>query len=156
MNDAIEQASGKVRLSKVGTALLATILLGGCLDTTFDASFTTAREARDAGYVDAGWIPDWLPDDATDIRETHDVDSNASMLAFSAPNPGRLALPDTCEPVGHQRIFPASFQRSWWPDEKTLRTSYRLFRCSAEHTTYRFVGVSEQRARVLHWRTYGD
>ena len=160
MSDVIKQASGKAREIPIlasGFLLFATgLLLAGCLDTTSDASFATAREAKDAGYVDNGWIPRWLPDAATDIREAHDVDSNVSMLAFSLPDSSSVALPDTCIPIDHQRIFPAALQRSWWPDEKTLQTSYSFFRCSADATRYRFVGVSMQQARVLHWRTNGD
>ena len=137
-------------LSALGTLLL------GCVDTLYDVSFATAREARDAGYVDKGWIPSWLPENATDIREAHDVDTRISVLAFSLPDARTLALPDTCHPVEHERTFPAPLQRAWWPDQESLRTSYVFFRCAADATQYRFVGVNARQARVLHWRTYGD
>ena len=161
MNDDTPQEPGglcrvRIRASAAAFALVAvSMLLSGCLDTLLDVHFATAKEARDAGYVDGGWIPTWFPDDATDIDESHDVDTNISMLAFSLPDPGALVLPDTCRPVEHTQTFPPPLERAWWPDEASLRTSYVFFRCPAEHTTYRFVGMSVQQARVLHWRTYG-
>lgn len=131
-------------------------LLSGCVDTLSEVSFATAREARDAGYVDKGWIPSWFPDSATDIREAHDLDTSVSLLAFSVPDARALVLPDTCLPVEYAQTFAAPLQRSWWPDEDSLRTSYVFFRCTADATRYRFVGVNVQQARVVHWRTYGD
>jgi hypothetical protein len=119
-------------------------LLAGCLDTLPDVSFTTAQEARNAGYVDKDWIPSWLPDNATDIHEAHDVDSNISMLAFSLPDTRTLVLPDTCRPVEFAQTYPAPLRRPWWPDDESLRSSYAFFRCTADATQYRFVGVSLQ------------
>ncbi|HEV7270058.1 hypothetical protein [Pseudoxanthomonas sp.] len=139
-----------VALSLIGTVVT------GCVDTVSDATFATAREARDAGYIEKGWIPPWLPDHATDIREAHDLDSNVSMLTFSLPPPTAVPLPDTCHAIGHAQTRPAPLQRPWWPDEEALETSYVFFRCQADATRHRFVGVSVQQARVLHWRTYGD
>lgn len=160
LNHTIPQAIARlvyVRLSASAFTLVAiSTLLAGCLDTLSDAHFATAEEARDAGYVHSGWIPPWLPDDATDIHEAHDVDTNISMLAFALPDPDALTLPDTCRPIEYAQLFDPPLERSWWPDEESLRTSYAFFRCSAEHTTYRFVGVSARQARVLHWRTYGN
>lgn len=131
-------------------------LLSGCVDTLSEVSFATAREARDAGYVDKGWIPSWLPDSATDIREAHDLDTSVSLLAFSVPDARALVLPDTCRPVEFAQTYPALLRRSWWPDDESLRSSYAFFRCTADATQYRFVGVSLQQTRVLHWRTHGD
>ena len=139
-----------VVLSALGTVVT------GCVDTVSDATFAAAREARDAGYIENGWIPPWLPDNATDIREAHDLDTNVSMLAFSLPPPTAASLPDTCHAIEHAQTLPAPLQRPWWPDEESLRTSYVFFRCPEDATRSRFVGVSVQQARVLHWRTYGD
>lgn len=145
----------RVRASVLAIFALSS-LLAGCLDTLSDVSFNTAQEARNAGHVDKGWIPSWLPDNAADIHEAHDVDSNISMLAFSLPDTRTLVLPDTCHPVEFAQTYPAPLQRPWWPDDESLRSSYAFFRCTADATRYRFVGVSPQQARVLQWRTHGD
>lgn len=145
-----------IRLRAVAFLLAAVgVPLSGCVGTLLDAHFATTQEARDAGYVDRGWIPTWIPASATDIHESHDVDTGVSMLAFSLPDPRALVLPDTCRPVERAQVLPPPLDRAWWPDEASLRTSYVFFRCSADHTTHRFVGLSAQQARVLHWRTYG-
>ncbi|HEY5803052.1 MAG TPA: hypothetical protein VIT90_05095 [Lysobacter sp.] len=121
---------------------------------TLDTSFSTAKEAVDAGMVEKGWIPDWLPQDATGLREVHDVDSNASELSFASPTFSQIHLPSDCRPIAYKDTVPARIGRDWWPAEDVLGRSYTFFRCQADHTEYRFVGISRAEGRALHWRTY--
>ena len=66
-------------------AVLALFLcLAGCLET-MESSYATRQEAVEAGQVAKGWIPRWVPASATNLREIHNLDSNASALAFDLP-----------------------------------------------------------------------
>jgi hypothetical protein len=138
--------------------MLLTVVLGlaasGCFWEVLDAKYDTAGDAIAARAVEAGWIPEWLPADATDIREVHDIDTNASELSFAVGGLSSLRLPDDCRPVAHADTVPAYVRRGWWPDEEELRRSYSFFRCAADATPHTFVGVSHAGNRVLHWRTY--
>jgi hypothetical protein len=132
----------------------ACLLVSGCFWETTDASYSTAKEVIDNGYLEKGWIPRWLPADATDLRETHNIDSNVSELSFSIPGRESLDLPVSCTPVTFKDTIPAYIQRRWWPAEQDLRDSYTFFKCPADVTDYTFVGVNKNGRRVLHWRTY--
>ena len=123
------------------------------MDTT-DASYTSTAEAIRSGVLGKGWIPEWLPKDATDIREVHNIDSNVSELSMAVPGPKSIRLPADCVPVLYSDTVQAYIRRRWWPSETELQQSYVFFRCSADHTDYRFVAISKAGTRVLHWRTY--
>lgn len=125
-----------------------------CAWETLDASYLTARDAVDAGMVEKGWIPKWLPQDATNLREVHDVDSRVSELSFTVPSASAIHLPAECRPAAYADTVRAWIRRDWWPDDDALERSYVFFRCQADHTEYRFVAISKAGDRVLHWRTY--
>jgi hypothetical protein len=54
------------------------LLLAGCADLIVTASFDSYREAGETGYVEQGWIPDYIPATAGRIEEAHDLDTNQS------------------------------------------------------------------------------
>lgn len=65
-------------------------------------------------------MPAWLPEDAVNIRETHDMDTNESWLVFRLTS-GVLTLPEDCRLESRpempdarvMRRFP-QFARSAW------------------------------------------
>ena len=64
--------------------LSAAITLSGCGEIK-DELYADYEAARLAGAVERGWIPDFVPQSAYDIRDIHDLDSNAQTLSFRAP-----------------------------------------------------------------------
>ena len=135
--------------------IVATCLLtSGCFWETTDASYSTAKEVIDSGYLEKGWMPRWLPSDAIDLQETHNIDSNASELSFSIPSRDSLTLPENCIPIDLKDTVPAYIQRRWWPNEDELRESYAFYKCPADATEFTFVGIRADGQRVLLWRTY--
>ena len=125
-----------------------------CAPETLDASFGSTQEAIDAGLVEKGWVPAWIPRDATDLREVHNLDTNVSELSFAKPSTTELSLPADCKPVSFSDTVPARIRREWWPAQESLERSYVFFRCQADHIVNRFVAISKSGQRVLHWRTY--
>jgi hypothetical protein len=135
--------------------IIATCLTtAGCLRETLDASYATSEEVIRSGYLEKGWIPRWLPGNATDIRETHNIDSNVSELSFVIPDQSSVVLPEDCKPVEYAHTVRAYIRRRWWPGEQELESSYVFFQCQADAADYRFVGIAKSGRRVLHWRTY--
>ncbi len=128
-------------------------ILTSC-DLVMDSSFATKQEAVDAEMIAKGWIPAWVPEEATDLREVHDLDSNVSAPAFSKPRSKQLLLPPGCRSVNHSATQPALFNRSWWPSETALKRSYTFFHCEPEFGKSIFVATSGTGNRVLFWRTY--
>nr|KAJ9617622.1 hypothetical protein H2204_013576 [Knufia peltigerae] len=131
------------------------LILTSCdLDLVMDSSYATKQEAVDAEMIAKGWIPAWVPEEATDLREVHDLDANVSALAFSRPRSKQLLLPSGCRPVDHSAVQPALFNRSWWPSEAALKRAYTFSRCEPEFDNSVLVATSGTGDHVLFWRTY--
>ena len=132
------------------------LLLSGCLPSdTLDASYDSMAEAISQDAVAKGWIPEWLPEGATNIREVHNLDTNTSALAFDIPPQTGWRLPEHCRPIESKDTVPSVFNRSWWPSDDSLASSYNFFQCKADASPdFAFVGISKAGDRGLHWRTY--
>ncbi len=138
----------------VGFAVLAA-LTAGCGETQ-ERHFADRERAAATGEISRGWIPDWLPSSARDIRERHHVDSGATLLSFAFDEKDRDQLVRQCEPAG---TLPETPSRalvagvSWWPTElrgpgrRATETSFRYFRCR-EQTKFAN-GHVEQRNAAL-------
>jgi hypothetical protein len=63
-------------------AITLVLSLGGCSDV-MEEHFATWADAERAGAVERGWIPAFVPKSATNIREVHNIDTNAQTLEFN-------------------------------------------------------------------------
>ena len=136
-------------------AISASLLCCGCdnLDLEKDAAYQDMRAAIADGAVTRGWIPSWVPNNATNLREAHDLDTSESLLLFHVPASSQMALPESCKPVAAESIATPNLERDWWPLDETSRKSYRLHQCS-QAAPNEFVAVNSS-GLVLHWRAYG-
>jgi hypothetical protein len=133
------------------------LTLSGCWLERREVSYTNMQEALEHGAVDRGWIPDWIPLSATNIREIHDLDTNESMMAFELPRQAKWQLPSDCKPVPYGEIGPPRFDRSWWPSNAELERSYSFHRCTGDDPwTSKYAWVARHRSgdHALHWRAY--
>lgn len=64
------------------TALL--LLFVGCGEQ-IDETYPTYADAERAGAVERGWIPAFVPLSASDIVDSHDLDTNRQKLQFKLP-----------------------------------------------------------------------
>jgi hypothetical protein len=46
------------------------------------SSFSNYNDAKSSGMMDAGWIPTYIPLSSTDIKETHNIDTNTVKMTF--------------------------------------------------------------------------
>lgn len=67
---------GAVRKLWISVLAAILLLLAGCSDLIVTASFDSYAEAEDTGFVERGWIPDYIPATAGKIEEAHDLDTN--------------------------------------------------------------------------------
>ena len=65
--------------------LIAALVAGltACSDLMEDG-YTTWADAERAGAIDRGWVPAFVPKTARDIRDVHNIDTNAQILEFTA------------------------------------------------------------------------
>lgn len=63
--------------------LLASLLvpLAACSEE-IEERYSTWAEAKRAGAIDKGWVPAFVPKRARDIRDIHNLDTNAQILEF--------------------------------------------------------------------------
>lgn len=99
--------------------LLAAAVVPGCRDVDIvTASYATLAEARQAGAVERGRIPEGLPPGTREMREAFDPDTNRRWGLFSFPpseaphllavlEPGELPL------EGQHCDMPRRIE--WWP-----------------------------------------
>jgi len=132
--------------------IFAVLTASSCTDDVLEASYPSMPEAVAEGAVERGWIPAWIPAEATDLQEVHNVDSNQSALSFTAPaawHPPAQCRPDASgEPPG------PAFNRQWLPSPEILVKTYDLYSCSPGHsgTMLETVAVRRDTRHVVHWR----
>ena len=63
---------------------LAALLASAC-DEVVHERHADFRAAQDAGAIERGWIPAFVPSSAYDISDQHDLDSGAQTLSFRLP-----------------------------------------------------------------------
>ncbi|HDS0948298.1 TPA: hypothetical protein QDZ34_002317 [Stenotrophomonas maltophilia] len=137
-----------------GGALCALCIALTACSMVMEASYNTTQDAMADGMIAKGWIPEWTPLEATDLREFHDLDSNVSALAFNTPAAIHLQLPADCVRTEYDPSGRVAIGRRWWPDEDTLSASYTHFRCAPEHGKATYAAIEHHGTRVLFWRTY--
>ena len=106
-----------VKRSLAGAALVLAVCSCRNLNVV-TASYNTLADARDAGAMAKGRLPEGLPPGTTDLREAFNVDTNARWGLFSFPprEASHLrALLDTTEfPLTGERCAPPR-RIEWWP-----------------------------------------
>ena len=136
-------------------SLLIAVFLVGCTNDTLDASYDSTSDAVAAQAVSKGWIPPWLPPEASNLMEVHNLDSSSSALSFKIPDGQVWELPSHCRPVGFSDTSPSKFSRSWWPSTEELGSSFDFFQCQADASPdFTFVAIHKMGGRGLHWRAY--
>lgn len=66
---------------RAALTLLMLMSIAGC-NERHDVHYADWAEAQANGAVERGWMPAFVPRSATDLRERHDLDSNAQTLSF--------------------------------------------------------------------------
>jgi len=66
--------------------LIAIVLLSlAACSEQMKESYPTWAEAQRAGALEGGWLPEFVPQSAHEITDTHDLDSNRQTLFFVVP-----------------------------------------------------------------------
>lgn len=96
------------------------IALSGCMEVASTEYADRNQAVSRQAIGESKWLPSWLPEDAVNIRESHDIDTNESWLVFHLTS-GVLTLPEECRLVSRPELFGArvmrrfpQFARSAW------------------------------------------
>ncbi len=124
--------------------LILFVLLAACsgnAQETPEEAYAGYGEAAAAGAIERGWSPEWLPETAVDIREKHDLDSNASILVFDAG--GSFVVPEGCDLAA--KTLKASLSAGWWPAAEVAELP--VYHCSDG-----LLATDETSSQVYFWR----
>ena len=128
-------------------------------------TYATYDAMSEDGAVRRGWIPEWVPESATDFEESHNLDTNRSWLRFSVPAEDIDAVVDALTPVAAAAVqFPKKpplLSALWWPDDLTGLSagagSYEFFQhekaIGGIHGTWTYlVAIDRSSNTVWRWR----
>lgn len=134
--------------------LLACTTLVACSED-FESRYATTADVRQAGAGTRSWLPTWLPESATDIRERHNIDSNATLVAFTVPS----ATPSLLVGCRPGRVAPPRGGASWWPSNEEFdqldhfTCEERMVFGDGHVETWRTGAALDRKAnRVYFWR----
>jgi len=136
------------------------VLLGlaGCGDLRVKmAVYANLDEARTAGAVASGWVPDGLPPGTSDLREGH-VPDGRHWGAFSFPSAQDAAVRAligteiitgtlSCEPPGRLEFWPRVLF-STVDVERVRATGFRLY----NGRDARLYAINWGQGRAYYWR----
>ena len=115
------------------------ILLLSCNGMDKDAAYADRAQVEADGAFTKGWAPDFLPDSATNIRESHNLDTNECWLTFTFEKDAEHSMKTVLASTDLQNVkFPrasSSRRRPWWP-QNLLAPSPNLER---QFTFYTYV-----------------
>ncbi|NEO83972.1 MAG: hypothetical protein F6J87_06895 [Spirulina sp. SIO3F2] len=133
--------------------LIFSLLLTACGETK-DAAYSDWVAAQEDGAIERGWIPNWLPRSSQNLKEAHDLDSNASILALTFSEDENWQVPDSCEPAQEELPAPG-LKRVWWPSRLHKRPDrYLVFYVCRKSKTIRLKTsyLAIQGNKIYFWR----
>lgn len=90
--------------------------LGSSISDWKASEFATYSELQTSGLSEQGWLPKWMPSSATQIKETHNLDTGAGYLFFhfSEADLNRLSAvcPQIIKPLPE---LPKHLSADWLP-----------------------------------------
>lgn len=141
-------------------AVAAVLLLAACSDLdVVTATYGTLAEARQAGAVSAGRIPDGLPAGTREMREAYGESSKRRWGLFNFPpaeGDQLKALLDTSEvSLQNQEIAPPR-RIEWWPvllrgpldAQQLAATGLRTYKSRSGDLTF---AVNWNQGRAYYW-----
>lgn len=119
--------------------------------------YTNYEAAKDANaFGSGGWLPLLVPKAATNIRETHDIDTNARWISFSLSSTDSEFGLEGC--VDSKEIPPPpspprwSSKLSWWPDtevKRAVESGDQVFECGEDLVGAYILG--HEQVEVVLW-----
>jgi hypothetical protein len=92
-------------------ACVAALATAGCAVDRHEVAYTDYFDAKAQDAIKREWVPEWLPEVVTDIREVHAGDTRKTLLRAQLPQ--GASLPDECAPVD---VPPTpSLDAAWFP-----------------------------------------
>ena len=99
------------------------------IDDYEESIYKTYEDALNAGMIDKGWIPEFIPDTAENIHLKYDIDTNELLLTFSNEGPNFIEASGciaTEEKASH------ALNAKWWEDTFYDNPDTLFFQCDKD------------------------
>jgi hypothetical protein len=124
----------------------------------FESHYANVAAARQDGAFLRGWLPDIVPDEATDIWEMHNVASNRTWACFGIPR-GPTTVRALLEKESAQRVAGPIRSRppgllgppKWWP-ESMAQPQIEAYELKENSGSVLHIGIDAAAARVCFER----
>jgi hypothetical protein len=141
-----------VAAAALGLAVIG-MLITGCSSEEQETHYVTLTAAEIAGAVHQGWIPAWLPKNAHNLKEKHDLDNNKSILRFDFPETDKWIPPSGCLRIHPREARGPGLTASWWPKDvpspDLAAPRYAYYACAGGRE---LLAVDSPGGEALHWR----
>ena len=143
------------RLSRFVFVAPLIVLVCSCADSALDTSYATRAEAEAAVALHPNLFPTWLPPEAFELHEVHDIESGESALFFRLP--ATLAWQPSaamCQHADAGQFYEPAFDREWIPDSLDRYDFYSCPDRTVEDGSplLTALAISENGQHVLYWR----
>jgi hypothetical protein len=113
--------------------------------------YATFSQADSAGAVRRGWLPSFVPQSATDLRDVHDYDTNHQWLRFRAPERDLHSMTLHLDPAPQLKVpKPRKWEGSWVP-ENAAPGDVRFYRTPDTALVARCVAVAVRASVAYAW-----
>lgn len=112
--------------------------------------FDTYQQAVDSGLISKGWIPDFLPKDAFNIIEQHDLDTSEVVVEFSFRQPfiGSTLNSFTAIPLPDRSQYERDAKKIGWNFKTGPGVNYFLAMNAAGNAV---LAVNSADNKALYW-----
>jgi hypothetical protein len=121
---------------------------------TFETTYPDAASAIKAGAVGEGkWVPKFLPSSATNIRETHNMDTNELWLSFHFQPTDYASFGQACTPItASKTAYPRKSPGRWWPigllqGSGDVPGSYEFYQCAGSG----ILAIDASKSAAFYW-----
>jgi hypothetical protein len=128
---------------------LALIGAAGCSDLA-ESRFATYAQAIQSGGFESGWLPEVIPDSASNIREAHAAETNQVWVSFDFPLEAVESFASLCSPISFDQVdLPDSGPR-WW-DTKVLKDPWNAFYVCGDPASLGYLAVLGTGDQAYYW-----
>ena len=134
----------------------------GPFSEDFESHYANVQDAQGDGAFTRGWLPEIVPEEASDIWELHNIDTNLTWACFRTPRGSAsvrtlLAKAGATRATGPIASRPPGFFRTrpWWPASMAQAELERYELKENDRFTLQ-IGIDVAEARACLHRTTGS
>ena len=131
----------------IGCSLI--LSLAGC-GNLVETSYPDMEAVLQAGALEQGWLPAFLPQSATNIREAHDLETRQIWAAFELPFETIEKLGEVCTQISVEQIQPPQSAPRWW-NERALTDPWNAFYVCQDASAKGYLAVVGSSEQAYYW-----